>query len=383
MPLRNQFPTSIRYLKARLQFIKRPMFWGASVVLVLATFFIAEYWTHPEWFQVDQSDRTPFNDGPSEEAANQDTSNDLPPVEDNAIGADIDSLPLLFDEIQGFDQDGTSDDGLAQAPDDPSSLFSEQLLSAPGSLESDAEDAREGDRSLLNPFASGGARNDLPSSANFSNAVPSNNSPSLASPSSSALPSFGSLSSPASETASSSPGSGQSPGNPLQSALERYNSSAPSTSQQFSPNASSPGSSSPSSSGVAGQNQTIPGGSPYLQTSPAPGTTGYTLPPSLTVPSTSSLGTSGRTPNSLQRQPGAFTAPSIVPPVAPNQSGTGFSPNQFPGTGIPNGGVPAYTPPPQSYPQPQSSQASPTSAVVSRTGPNYLPGARQFTVSPQ
>ncbi|HHP7245186.1 MAG TPA: hypothetical protein ACFE0H_10930 [Elainellaceae cyanobacterium] len=382
MPLRNQFPTSLRYLKARLQFIKRPMFWGASVVLVLATFFIAEYWTHPEWFQVDQSDRTPINDGPSEEAANQSASDGLPPSEDNAIGADIDSLPLLFDEIQGFGQNGTSDSELTQAPDDPSSLFSDQLLPAPGSSESELEDAREGDRSLLNPFASNDASNDLPSSANFSNAVPSNNSPSLASPSLS-LPSFGRLSSPAHGTASSSQGSVQPSGNPLQSALERYNSPAPSTPQQFSPNSSSTASPSPSSSGVAGQNQTIPSSSPYFQTSPAPGTTGYTLPPTLTVPSTSSPSTSGRTPSSLQRQPGAFTAPSIVPPVAPNQSGTVLSPNQFPGTGVPNVGAPAYTPPPQSYPQPQSSQTSPSSAIVSRTGPNYLPGARQFTVSPQ
>lgn len=93
----------IRSMKAKLKILKRPMVWGSATVVLLASYVGFEYLTHPE--------RLLFSGSPDEEAGetaappfanatNRVGDRTLPPPEDNGIGADIDSLSLLFDEIQ-------------------------------------------------------------------------------------------------------------------------------------------------------------------------------------------------------------------------------------------------------------------------------------------
>ncbi len=359
MSSRYQFPTSLRYLKARLWFVKRPMFWGASAVLLLATVFIAEYWTQPDWFQTRDNAASSSN-GPSEQAANQDGSTTLPPSEDNFIGADIDSLPLLFSEIQDFEPNNL--EAIGQDPGELANLFSDSSLTQSENTESDSVSqstfgSADSYIRLFQPFTSD---EDLQNNSDF-NLLPSaalSTVPSVPSNSGTEPATFGG------SYTSGSPSSTVL-GNPLQSALER------SLTDNGAPSAPTYGTQTPTS--ISPQNLppsvlAVPSGGgvqpnpvsnqPYYQTSPSPGTTGYTVPQTLRMMPDASGNSSTPTGNAI---------PSV----------------QMPGTGLPNGGysAPAYTPPPQVSPQSQSSQNTPSAAVVQRTGPMYLPGARQIEVS--
>lgn len=80
-------PVVARYLLARLRPLTRPVFWGPSIALMLVILFTWQYWMRPEWmsyFGVDSR----FDQG-----------NGLSP-DDQAIGADIDTLPLLFNDFK-------------------------------------------------------------------------------------------------------------------------------------------------------------------------------------------------------------------------------------------------------------------------------------------
>jgi hypothetical protein len=357
MSSRYQLPNSLRYLKARLWFVKRPMFWGASAVLLLATFFIAEYWTQPGWFQ-SREDAAASLDGPSEQAANQNSSMTLPPSEDNSIGADIDSLPLLFSEIEGFEDDGSGDDA---QDDELTDLFSESRLQgaddngSDSSSESSTFESADSYIRLFQPFDS----DDASSESDF-DLLPTVTPPSTPSTASTQ----GTVSDSFNEGYPANSSSSIVLTNPLQSAMERLSSSSdetsaplsnvlttPSVSPQNLPSsilATPPSISAPNTSGA---------NSPYYQTSPPPGTTGYTMPSTLRM---------------MPSSPANFTpSGNAVPSV------------QIPGSSLPSGGynVPAYTPPPQVSPQSQSSQSTPDAAVVQRTGPMYLPGGRRIEVS--
>ncbi len=105
----------IRSMKAKLSILKRPMVWGSATVVLLASYVGFEYLTHPE--------RLTFsgNEGEETRGTVQSPSNSpigatagdrpLPPPEDNGIGADIDSLSLLFSEIQAADVSADAEDG--------------------------------------------------------------------------------------------------------------------------------------------------------------------------------------------------------------------------------------------------------------------------------
>jgi hypothetical protein len=394
MPFRNKLPIPLRYLKARMYFLTRPMFWGASFVLLLATLFIAEYWNHPERFRVGVSS----SDGSSEEAAAQGSSEALPPPEDNAIGADIDSLPLLFSEIEGFGED-VNDENVLGFEDNPET-FANQLLFAPESSADSEENPfrlRLPDYSdLLSSFNANGGESQSASTPNLF-------SPSGAQPPSVSgsgyLPGVGATMSNDSITSSPS-GLDSNPviASPLQSAINRYGtngqtspSAEAAASLQSENGAQTPGSAGlPSNSGLNNSaavppfsGQTTPGSLPYFQNSPIPGTTGYTVPPILNQPPASSApGTQpsglnyGNVPIPGQSQPGWQT------PV-PAQPGGILPSTPMPGGSLPQNGfnTPGYTPPPQFVPQPQSSEPAPTSATIRQSAPGVLPGTRRIRVS--
>ncbi len=83
---RQPSPVAARYLLARLRPLTRPVFWGPSIVLMLVILFTWQYWMRPEWV--------------SYFGANSSSINSRLSSEDRAIGADIDTLPLLFNDFK-------------------------------------------------------------------------------------------------------------------------------------------------------------------------------------------------------------------------------------------------------------------------------------------
>lgn len=119
MPFSKQLPAPVNHLKARLRAFKRPMVWGPSVILLLIVFFTLEYWFNPQWFE-----NTPGTAN-VEGGFNPSVSS-----EDGAIGADIDSLPLLLNQLNEAPSTPAPDQN--QQPDKVAtkpSLFSELLKS--------------------------------------------------------------------------------------------------------------------------------------------------------------------------------------------------------------------------------------------------------------
>ena len=120
MPFSKQLPAPVSHLKARLRALKRPMVWGPGLILVLIVLFTLEYWLHPEWFDNTRS------------ATNVESGfNPSVSLEDGAIGADIDSLPLLLNQLNGVVADETGDANQKQSDKTATkpSLFSELLKS--------------------------------------------------------------------------------------------------------------------------------------------------------------------------------------------------------------------------------------------------------------
>lgn len=91
MPIRPQIPASLRYyFRARLRPFTRPAFWASLSVLSLIGLFVWEAWQHPEWLFKNPENETPI--------ADTTLSN-----EDSAVAADIDSLPVLMQELDEAD----------------------------------------------------------------------------------------------------------------------------------------------------------------------------------------------------------------------------------------------------------------------------------------
>ena len=85
-----RFPTSVRYLIARLRHWAQPAVWAPLAVLCGGGLFIWEVSVHPERLSVD-----------GEEVAASKNSDSLPGLsaEDSAIAAEIDSLPVLVNQL--------------------------------------------------------------------------------------------------------------------------------------------------------------------------------------------------------------------------------------------------------------------------------------------
>ena len=84
------FPTSVRYLIARLRHWTQPAVWAPLAVLCAGGLFIWEVSVHPERLSID-----------GEEVAASNNPASLPGLsaEDSAIAADIDSLPVLVNQF--------------------------------------------------------------------------------------------------------------------------------------------------------------------------------------------------------------------------------------------------------------------------------------------
>lgn len=91
MPIRPQVPASVRYyFRARLRPFTRPAFWASLSFLSLIGLFMWEAWQRPELLFKNPEDATPI-------------SNTTLSQEDSAVAADIDSLPVLMQELDQAD----------------------------------------------------------------------------------------------------------------------------------------------------------------------------------------------------------------------------------------------------------------------------------------
>ena len=91
MPHRHYPPAYLRYLKARLWNLGRPGFWGTAIFLSIVGLVTWEYWSNPDIFVYKQKNQV----------ASQQPADSSLSAEDRAIAADIDNLPVLFND---FDQ---------------------------------------------------------------------------------------------------------------------------------------------------------------------------------------------------------------------------------------------------------------------------------------
>jgi hypothetical protein len=87
-----RFPTSVRYLIARLRHWTQPTVWAPLAVLCAGGVFIWEVSVNPERLSID---------GEEEAASNNPASLPGLSAEDSAIAAEIDSLPVLVNQLNG------------------------------------------------------------------------------------------------------------------------------------------------------------------------------------------------------------------------------------------------------------------------------------------
>ncbi|MEG3938001.1 MULTISPECIES: hypothetical protein [unclassified Microcoleus] len=122
-----RFPTSVRYLIARLRHWTQPAVWAPLAVLCAGGLFIWEVSVHPERLSID-----------GEEVAASNNQASLPGLsaEDSAIAAEIDSLPVLINQ---FNQSNSE-----------LSLLNSSVVKGPG---------------LFNEINAGGSEKSQPSSA--------------------------------------------------------------------------------------------------------------------------------------------------------------------------------------------------------------------------
>ncbi|MEH2237511.1 hypothetical protein [Nostoc sp.] len=90
MPNRHYPPAYLRYLKARLWNLGRPGFWGTAIFLSILGLVTWEYWSNPDIFVYKQK-----NQVTSQKPADSSLSE-----ENRAIAADIDNLPVLFNDFE-------------------------------------------------------------------------------------------------------------------------------------------------------------------------------------------------------------------------------------------------------------------------------------------
>ncbi|MHC5615611.1 MAG: hypothetical protein ACYTXA_32730 [Nostoc sp.] len=98
MPNRHYPPAYLRYLKARLSNLARPAFWGTAIFLSVVGLVTWEYWSNPDIFVYKQKKQVT-----SQEPADSSLS-----AENRAIAADIDNLPVLFNDFEQATFSGTA-----------------------------------------------------------------------------------------------------------------------------------------------------------------------------------------------------------------------------------------------------------------------------------
>lgn len=199
----NQPPAHLRYLKARLRPLTKPIVWGTATVLSLAGALTWTYFNHPEWLALtDNQQNSVSNDADNQPDLSQ---------EDKSIGADIDRLSVLEQDLTEFEPalviPGTSS---------KKDTFLDEVMKK----RQDGEGSRSQvlpEQSITNPFAakslnsfsnSGNSSSGKSSLGTYSNFI-GESAPNTA----------GSLNLPTSVNQNS----GAAPVSPLQSALDRNN----------------------------------------------------------------------------------------------------------------------------------------------------------------
>ncbi len=382
----NQPPAPLRYFKARLRPLAKPLVWGTATLISLVSLSTWVYFAHPEWlvFSDNQENTSPTN------TAVDPTFSD----EEKAIGADIDTLSVLEKDLANSEpfqvapaetqkQQGLFDDFLKQ----------KEAADAQKSSGSSGTEKLAGQSSITNPFA-------IKSQDPFNNSgtLPSGNS--VSAPSSNL--GAGSVANPAgsSNAATLSPlqsaldriDAGKQPNlqnpttapvSPLQSALDRLNTgntiATPAPTQaptdKLGQNSSSNQTPTQSTSGIPGQvtappsqypgtagYSSIPGQS-YGSTSPVPGATGYNVPPT----GTNNPPNSYTYLNQPQAVPGVPPAAQVSPSLTPSNLGQSPFQNATPGNGYANPGYNSNFGNPAA--QPSQVQSPPNFSV-----PRAIPG---------
>lgn len=338
MPTSKQLPASVRYLKARLKVLERPMVWGSASVLLLAIVLLAEYWSAPERF-VGLGDRQPS----LEETESSEALPQLAPLDPLSSVDDplIDPLSELSPEqLSQLSPETASNLEALNSPSLPPL--------APSSLPPSATNQ------FTNPPTPSSA---APQSNSDQSALDIPNAPPLPGLTDTPLLSgFSSGFSSAPETNADAATPQNEISNPLQTAIEQQRTptsqATPAPTNSFSNNYSTPNYSTPpttsseesggfSSSSPSEQfyttpqplpgqpslNQTTPPPQYVPQTSPYPGTTGYTQPPAFRTPTPP-------TPNSTQSlSPIRSVSPSPQSDVSTPFSVPRTAPGQFIGGG--------------------------------------------------
>ncbi len=375
------------------------MVWGSVALLAASIALFAEYWRDPSRFLLTSSSSTT---NPSSAAQNPIDPSTLPPQEDRAIGMDIDNLPLLLGEIGDFNAPSEALENTNVTSEVPSGVAgpnadaqSRNRLSPPDIETILYPDSRTQGSNSPRPFQafaldgpnfswmnnnssrpSNGDSN--PSSMNFGFGLPAgldgsstssqDNSASSRNALQDAMTLYGASSS---ERTSSSASNGQSSETSTPSSSPESN---PSQISQFSaplpgqalPNQGQPGRQLGQQPGQLGSQQF------FMQTSPLPGTTGYTPPASLQVPSTPGTPTNFGSPQGFPSQ-GFPQAPQMLPPTVPQaipmqpNFGQSAFPNSNQNFGLPNQSSQMPGVPTQQF-QPQQAQP--------QAPPQRLPGSR-------
>lgn len=326
MPNSRRLPASLRYFRARLAILRRPMLWGSASVLLLAVWFLAEYWNYPSRFvQVTGS-------LPADNLA--DSADDSATVENQTSEAP--APPALLDPFASVDESpvpATSQPATLPVPPvaNPSGNVLDALILPASPQRAGSSGARSSFNSATstsqNPFVSSGGASLGQSSLS---SLPEVN---LLPVAPNALPTSAS-----SSAAPNAPDDRAPSSNPLQTALDRYGGLAGGQSlpAPASPSATVPANPAPSPVSEPGEQiysplalprqavpQPLPGQpSPFQtlsqpqylpQTSPPPGTTGYTLPSLFQSPTVSNLGDRVTVPASGSVSP-LFAPPSAALP---------------------------------------------------------------------
>lgn len=366
MPSRS-LPASIRYLKARLTVLKRPSVWGSASLLLVALFVLSEYWSQPDRFIDVGGDRG-----------------------DNRLAPEATPPSPQLSPLDPF----SSVDDPAPASADRSSDRVEQLTEPFAEQENNPLTAQDEldvlNTLLLNPLAVPSLAVASPSrnSSSFTPILPStppddrsllNQASMDAGRTSGVRRSFNESASPQRAHSSSENPS------PIQSALDRQAGLERSTSESSDP-ALSPTSGAAPTPDIGDPNpistplnlprpyvlQPLPG-QPSLgqtfpqpvyvpQTSPAPGTTGYTLPPAFRSP----------VPEAAQQTidlSGNAVTPGTSPISSPSRSGI-----QPPSIALPT------TVQPERFgtAQPQFVQPQPAPFSIPRSAPGSTIGGGQI-----
>ncbi|MEH2064419.1 MAG: hypothetical protein V7K50_19520 [Nostoc sp.] len=90
MSNRHYPPAYLRYLRARLWNLGRPAFWGTAIFLSLVGLITWEYWSNPDIFVYKQK-KPVVSQQPADSSLSE---------ENRAIAADIDNLPVLFNDFE-------------------------------------------------------------------------------------------------------------------------------------------------------------------------------------------------------------------------------------------------------------------------------------------